>query len=101
MESKDVILIGLSVIGLIWGYVQTLKANKMQSERDNNKALWHRVDELKKDVTTVRDLIQSEYMTARQVQEYFRLSTEAWVVKLDHIDSQIQELKSLFERKFP
>lgn len=101
MESKDIILIGLSVIGLIWGYVQTLKANKLQSERDNNKALWHRVDELKIEVGATRELIRSEYMTARQVQEYFQLSTEAWIVKLDHIDTQIQELKSLFERKFP
>ena len=101
MDTSDLILIGISVCSLLYGAVQQYRSSDAQANRDNKNAVWRRLDEQKEQIAGIKELIRSEYVTRGQMHEYFSLSTKAWIVKLDHIDKQISELKQFFEKRFP
>lgn len=99
MDQSDVIyLIGIALTVAYAGY-QQIRGNKLQADKDNNRAQWNKIDELRAEVSNLKDHMRTEYMTGRQVQEYFRLSTEAWIVKLDHIDKRLDSLCDLLEKR--
>lgn len=99
MDSKDVVYLAGILMGVLYGGYQQMRGNKLQSDHNNNKAQWLKIDTLRDEISALKDHIRAEYMTTRQVQEYFRLSTEAWIVKLDHIDKRLDDLHELMEKR--
>ena len=99
MTTQELLTITLAVIGILWGAIQQYKNGKLMAERDSKHAMWRKLDSLSDQITTLNNTLKSDYMTTSQIHEFFRLSTEPWIVKLDHIDNQLSELKQLLERR--
>jgi hypothetical protein len=98
MEFKDGIAILGMIVGIMWGAIQQFRNSKLQSERDNSHAIWKRIDELKHEQDSLRETLRTEYMTGPQVQHFVQLSNEAWLLKLEHIETQLTKLEKMIER---
>ena len=99
MTSDQIAIVAVivAVASIVGNFVLANKQASQASKRDQERVLWEKIDELRSDVESVNDTLLKEYMTQDQIREFFKLSSDGWVVKLEHIDIQISELKKLLE----
>lgn len=96
-EQIAVVAVLVAVASIVGNFVLANKQARQVSKREHDRVLWEKIDELRDDVEYVKDTLLKEYMTQDQIREFFKLSSDGWVVKLEHIDSQIGDLKKLVE----
>lgn len=97
VTTVAIISVIVAVCSLMANFILAGKQNKAATDRDQTKALWEKIDDLRGMIEETNDTLLKEYMTQDQIREFFKLSTDAWVVKLDHIDDQISDIKKLLE----
>lgn len=96
-ETLGLVAAIVAICSIFVNVILAGRQNKAARDRDQTKALWDKIDDLRSMVEETNDTLLKEYMTQDQIREFFKLSTDAWVVKLDHIDDQISDIKKLLE----
>lgn len=87
----------VAVASIVGNFVLAGKQSRQATKRAHDQALWEKIDELRDDVEEVKDTLLKEYMTQDQIREFFKLSSDGWTVKLEHIDNQLSDLKELVQ----
>jgi len=72
----------IAVAAIIWAN----KGGNKQIEHDDKNKLWEAINQLDKK-------LNEKYWGSERVQEYFKLSTDSWTLRLGHIEQQQNEIK--------
>lgn len=96
-DQIAIVAVIVAVASIVGNFVLANKQARQTTKRENDRVLWEKIDELRDDVEGIKDTLLREYMSQDQIREFFKLSSDGWVVKLDHIDTQISDLKKLVE----
>ena len=99
MDSEQIALTAVlvAVASIIGNFVLAAKQSKTANQRDQTNALWEKIDDLRGMIEDVNDTLLKEYMSQDQIREFFKLSSDGWVVKLDHIEGQLSDLTKLVQ----
>lgn len=96
-EQIAIIAVVVAVASIVGNFVLAGRSRRQADKRDHDRVLWEKIDELREDVEGIKDTLLREYMSQDQIREFFKLSSDGWVVKLEHIDNQITDLKKLVQ----
>jgi len=93
-----IVAVTVAVGAIIASFVVANKQTSEARHRSSERAMWDRLDELRKMMEDADTVLRTEYMTQSQIREFFELSTGVWVQKIEHIDSQLLEIKGLLKQ---